>query len=355
VKPNSLWNFGFREDWVFVFRQVYEDEFKTRRYQPNRGRTPKRGKVEACHHLLASHTKFTETYKEIGTMQQPIKRILCSLAFILSCIVIRLALAEAQTAYVTNADSNNVSVINTSTNTEVLTRITVGDSHFAVAIKPDGAFAYVINVSSNNVSVINTSTNTEVLPRIPVGTLPFGVAITSAIDADHDGVPDNVDNCPTVPNSNQTDTNGDGFGDACVSPTVNIPPSADFGANPVIGSGTQINTGVTVGDDAEIGSNVTLGKTVTAGDDLTIGNGTKIDQGTRLGDNVTIGTNVVIGKNVVIGSGVVIGNNTNIGASAIIGANAQVGSSVKVGTSANVAAGAVVPSGTSIGSKKSFP
>ena len=179
-------------------------------------------------------------------------------------------------------------------------------------------------------------------------------AIGSA-DADTDSVPDQLDNCPTVFNPDQTDANGDGFGDACVSPTVIIPPSSNFGSNPIIGSGTIINTGVSVGDDAEIGSNVTLSKSVTGGDDLTIGDGTKIDQGTTVGDDVTIGTNVIIGKNVVIGSGVVIGNNTTLGAGAIIGANAQVGSNVKVGTSAIVSAGATVPNGTSIGSKKSFP
>ena len=47
-----------------------------------------------------------------------------------------------------------------------------------MAITPDGAFAYVANFNSHDVSVIDTSTNTEVLPRIPVGTSPADVAIT---------------------------------------------------------------------------------------------------------------------------------------------------------------------------------
>jgi acetyltransferase-like isoleucine patch superfamily enzyme len=174
-------------------------------------------------------------------------------------------------------------------------------------------------------------------------------------DPDGDNVSNLFDNCPTVFNSDQTDVNGDGYGDACVSPDVTIPPSSSLGSNPIIGSGTTVGTGISIGDDAEIGSNVTLNRNITAEDDLTIGDGTSIDQGATFGDNVTIGANVVIGRNAIIGSGVVIGDNTVVGQGAIIGANAQVGSNVKVGTSATVATGAVVPNGTSIGAKRSYP
>jgi len=174
-------------------------------------------------------------------------------------------------------------------------------------------------------------------------------------DPDGDNVSNLFDNCPTVSNPDQTDVNGDGFGDACVSPDVTIPSSSSFGANPIIGSGTTVGTGISIGGDAEIGSNVRLNRNITAGDDLTIGDGSTIDQGATFGDNVTIGANVVIGRNAVIRSGVVIGDNTVVGQGANIGANAQVGSNVKVGTSATVSAGAVVPNGTSIGAKKTFP
>ncbi len=34
-------------------------------------------------------------------------------------------------------------------------------------------------------------------------------------DSDNDGIPDSEDNCPTVPNADQTDTDGDSEGDAC--------------------------------------------------------------------------------------------------------------------------------------------
>jgi len=42
-----------------------------------------------------------------------------------------------------------------------------------------------------------------------------GGTIPPPTDTDGDGVPDESDNCPTVPNTDQTDTDGDVIGDAC--------------------------------------------------------------------------------------------------------------------------------------------
>ena len=62
--------------------------------------------------------------------------------------------AQAQTfVYVTNNNSDDVSVIATASNTVVDT-IAVGDGPAGVAITPDGAFVYVANAVSNDVSVI---------------------------------------------------------------------------------------------------------------------------------------------------------------------------------------------------------
>ncbi|MBI3798168.1 MAG: peptidoglycan DD-metalloendopeptidase family protein [Deltaproteobacteria bacterium] len=36
-----------------------------------------------------------------------------------------------------------------------------------------------------------------------------------AVDSDGDGIPDEEDNCPTIPNPDQADSDGDGIGDAC--------------------------------------------------------------------------------------------------------------------------------------------
>jgi hypothetical protein len=50
-----------------------------------------------------------------------------------------------------------------------------------------------------------------------IGFAPSGVGSSDAAgaDSDGDGVPDAVDNCPTVANPDQADEDGDGLGDAC--------------------------------------------------------------------------------------------------------------------------------------------
>jgi YVTN family beta-propeller protein len=80
-------------------------------------------------------------------------------------------------AYVANAGSNSVSVINTGTNTMVAT-VLVGANPVNVAITPNGASAYVANAGASSVTVINTATNT-VVATIPVGPNPAKIAITA--------------------------------------------------------------------------------------------------------------------------------------------------------------------------------
>ncbi|MEO5703099.1 MAG: Calx-beta domain-containing protein [Gammaproteobacteria bacterium] len=80
--------------------------------------------------------------------------------------------------YVTNIDSNTVSVIDTATNTVVAT-VAVGTNPFGIAINPAGTVVYVANKTSDTVSVIDTATNT-VTATLLVGTNPYGVAINPA-------------------------------------------------------------------------------------------------------------------------------------------------------------------------------
>ncbi|RXA15078.1 PKD domain-containing protein [Methanosarcina sp. MSH10X1] len=80
----------------------------------------------------------------------------------------------SQFAYVTNEESNNVSVIDTTTN-KVKATISVGSDPVGVAINPNGTRVYVSNANSNDVSVIDTATNT-VIATVPAGSSPEGIA-----------------------------------------------------------------------------------------------------------------------------------------------------------------------------------
>lgn len=85
---------------------------------------------------------------------------------------------DGKRAYVTNADGNSVSVIDTATNT-VTTTIAVGANPQAVAITPNGARAYVANAGGDSVSVINTATNRVVNTiRLGPGSSPGAIAIS---------------------------------------------------------------------------------------------------------------------------------------------------------------------------------
>jgi len=80
--------------------------------------------------------------------------------------------------YVVNSDSNNVSVIDASTNTVNIPPIVVGKSPVGIAVTPDGKKVYVTNSDSNSVSVIDTTTNAVTVPSIAVGNNPGGIAVT---------------------------------------------------------------------------------------------------------------------------------------------------------------------------------
>jgi len=83
---------------------------------------------------------------------------------------------DREFAYVSNYNSDTVSVIKTSDNS-VMQSIPVEDGPFGVSVTPDGAFAYVSNCNSNSVSVIRTSDN-SVIQSIPVESYPLGISVT---------------------------------------------------------------------------------------------------------------------------------------------------------------------------------
>ncbi len=81
-------------------------------------------------------------------------------------------------AYITNGQSNTVSVIDTATNTITAT-VPVGTVPVGVAVNPAGTKVYVANSGSRDVSVIDTATNT-VTATVLVGNDPWGVAVNPA-------------------------------------------------------------------------------------------------------------------------------------------------------------------------------
>ena len=83
--------------------------------------------------------------------------------------------ASTNRIYVTNLYNNNVSVIDGAGNVVVAT-VPVGSYPVGVAVNPSTNRIYAANASSNNVSVIDGASNT-VVTTVAVGTLPYGMAV----------------------------------------------------------------------------------------------------------------------------------------------------------------------------------
>jgi UDP-3-O-[3-hydroxymyristoyl] glucosamine N-acyltransferase len=192
-------------------------------------------------------------------------------------------------------------------------------------------------------------------------------------DVDRDGIADDLDNCPTIVNEDQADAQGDGYGDACVSPDVVLPGDLRIGANPIIGAGTVFEPGVSIGDRASIGELVKVLQRSSAGHDLrlddlvvvgrraTLGNGVTMrfasfaEAGVVIGDGVTIDEQAKVRRSAVVEDGARVEPFAVVFVGARIGAGAVIGAGARVGRGAVVAAGAVVPAGTSIAPGETFP
>jgi UDP-3-O-[3-hydroxymyristoyl] glucosamine N-acyltransferase len=169
--------------------------------------------------------------------------------------------------------------------------------------------------------------------------------LISPPDVDGDGIIDPNDNCVTVPNPNQVDTDNDGFGDACVA-TNTVAQAANVSAGAVIGEGSLIYPNASVGMYATIGNNVRVFWNATTGDHLVVGDNTLIGRNVQLQDNVELGNNVRINPNTTVGDTVMVGDNVRIGRNVTIGDNVMIGDNVRIQSGAVIADGAVIKAGT---------
>ena len=83
--------------------------------------------------------------------------------------------SDGTRVYVANCMSNSVSIIDATKN-KVIGTVRVGSYPEGVAVNPDGTKVYVVNAASNTISVIDTATN-NVTATVPVGNLPVDVAV----------------------------------------------------------------------------------------------------------------------------------------------------------------------------------
>ncbi len=164
-------------------------------------------------------------------------------------------------------------------------------------------------------------------------------ALAMAADSDGDSYDDSIDVCPNTVDE-QTDTDGDGWGDACVHPTATVHADAVLGVDAYVGASSMVGRGAYIGDYATVGVGSTVGARAIVMDapisdtGVVVGSDSVIHRGATLhpGSN-TSGS--VIGRSATVGEGASVAN-AFVGYGAFVGENAQVLDNAVVGNLARV-------------------
>ena len=127
----------------------------------------------------------------------------------------------------------------------------IGGNKVSIPIPtPDTTFPWPPTVTvQDGYTVTRLSGQPNTPPKVRIEGLE-NTAVATLVDGDGDGVPDAGDNCPGQSNTDQTDTNGDGEGDAC------DPEPAVFVTAPVepVEVGTTVNASASFLDADDDGS-----------------------------------------------------------------------------------------------------
>ena len=212
---------------------------------------------------------------------------------------------------------------------------------------------------------------------------PLPNELPEPIDRDGDGVPNESDNCPDVPNRAQRDSDGDGLGDAC----DDCPLDSDGGTGDIDGDGhcadvdncpqhanpeqqdadrdgrgdacdlcpadplNDIDADGVCGDLDNCPRRFNPDQADTNGDgygdacvaiDVEIGPGVVIGLNPQIGDGVQIDTDVMVGDNAVIGAGVRLRASARIGDNAVIEPDVDIGAHTRIGRNARIGEGTVI-------------
>jgi len=162
--------------------------------------------------------------------------------------------SAAQLAAVAEMGSDQVSLINASTDEPLGSPIAVGEDPSSVAITPDGKYAYVADFGSESVSVIETGLRQKVATVEEVGEGPYGLAITP--DGKYVYVTDRVsDEVAVISTQTKTVVKSIPLGAAptgvAISPTGKFAYVAEFGLGEVEVIDTE--TMAPTGEPIEVG------------------------------------------------------------------------------------------------------